>query len=100
LLFLPKYLFYGFSNRISNCRFNCGFIVGLTGVGGGSLMTPILLWFGIPPTTAVGDLLYAAFTKMGGIYVHHKKKNINWTITAWITRQRSCCITYFGFYIL
>jgi uncharacterized membrane protein YfcA len=52
-----------------------GFIVGLTGVGGGSLMTPILLWFGIPPTTAVGtDLLYAAFTKMGGIYVHHKKR--------------------------
>jgi uncharacterized membrane protein YfcA len=39
-----------------------GFIVGITGVGGGSLMTPILLWFGIPPTTAVGtDLLYAAF---------------------------------------
>jgi uncharacterized membrane protein YfcA len=40
----------------------------------------------IPPTTAVGtDLLYAAFTKMGGIYVHHKKKNINWTITAWLS---------------
>ena len=59
-----------------------GFIVGMTGVGGGSLMTPILLWFGIPPTTAVGtDLLYAAFTKMGGVYVHHKKKNIKWTIT-------------------
>ena len=54
-----------------------GFIVGLTGVGGGSLMTPILLWFGISPTTAVGtDLLYAAFTKMGGIFVHNKKKNI------------------------
>jgi uncharacterized membrane protein YfcA len=31
------------------------------------------------------DLLYAAFTKMGGIYVHHKKKNINWTITAWLS---------------
>lgn len=63
-----------------------GFIVGMTGVGGGSLMTPILLWFGIPPTTAVGtDLLYAAFTKMGGVYVHHKKKNINWTITAWLS---------------
>ena len=63
-----------------------GFIVGLTGVGGGSLMTPILLWFGIPPTTAVGtDLLYAAFTKMGGVYVHHKKKNINWTITGWLS---------------
>ena len=63
-----------------------GFIVGMTGVGGGSLMTPILLWFGIPPTTAVGtDLLYAAFTKMGGVVVHHKKKNINWTITGWLS---------------
>ena len=63
-----------------------GFIVGMTGVGGGSLMTPILLWFGIPPTTAVGtDLLYAAFTKMGGIYVHHKKQNINWSITGWLS---------------
>lgn len=63
-----------------------GFIVGLTGVGGGSLMTPILLWFGIPPTTAVGtDLLYAAFTKMGGVFVHHKKKNINWIITSWLS---------------
>jgi uncharacterized membrane protein YfcA len=63
-----------------------GFIVGLTGVGGGSLMTPILLWFGIPPTTAVGtDLLYAAFTKMGGVFVHHKKKNIDWSITGWLS---------------
>ena len=63
-----------------------GFSVGMTGVGGGSLMTPILLWFGIPPTTAVGtDLLYAAFTKMGGIYVHHKKQNINWSITGWLS---------------
>lgn len=63
-----------------------GFIVGLTGVGGGSLMTPILLWFGIPPTTAVGtDLLYAAFTKTGGVFVHHKKGNINWSITGWLT---------------
>ena len=63
-----------------------GFIVGLTGVGGGSLMTPILLWFNIPPTTAVGtDLLYAAFTKIGGVYVHNKKSNINWTITGWLS---------------
>ena len=62
-----------------------GCIVGLTGVGGGSLMTPILLWFGIPPSTAVGtDLLYAAFTKMGGVYVHDKKKNIDWSITGWL----------------
>lgn len=63
-----------------------GFVVGMTGVGGGSLMTPILLWFGIPPSTAVGtDLLYAAVTKTGGIFVHNKKKNINWSITGWLS---------------
>jgi uncharacterized membrane protein YfcA len=63
-----------------------GFIVGLTGVGGGSLMTPILLWFKISPTTAVGtDLLYAAITKSGGVFVHNKKKNINWTVTGWLS---------------
>ncbi|MET0357304.1 MAG: sulfite exporter TauE/SafE family protein [Cellvibrio sp.] len=59
-----------------------GFVVGLTGVGGGSLMTPILLQFGVPPASAVGtDLLYAAITKAGGIHVHHKKRNIDWRIT-------------------
>lgn len=63
-----------------------GFIVGMTGVGGGSLMTPILLYFNIPPSTAVGtDLLYAAITKCGGILVHNKKKNINWSITGWLS---------------
>ena len=63
-----------------------GLVVGMTGVGGGSLMTPILLWFGISPTTAVGtDLLYAALTKAGGVYVHNKKKNINWSITGWLS---------------
>ena len=59
-----------------------GFIVGLTGVGGGSLMTPILLAFGIPATSAVGtDLLYAAVTKSGGVVVHSKKGNIDWRVT-------------------
>ena len=63
-----------------------GFVVGMTGVGGGSLMTPILLWFGINPATAVGtDLLYAAITKSGGIYVHHRNRNIDWSITGWLT---------------
>lgn len=63
-----------------------GFIVGMTGVGGGSLMTPILLWFGISPATAVGtDLLYAAITKASGVWVHGKNKNIDWTITGWLT---------------
>src|SRR5262245_5274151 len=63
--------------------FVIGAIVGLTGVGGGSLMTPLLvLLFGIHPATAVGtDLLYAAITKSGGTYVHAKKKHVNWRIT-------------------
>ena len=49
-----------------------GVLVGLTGVGGGSLMTPLLiLLFGIHPSTAVGtDLLYAAATKTGGSLIH------------------------------
>jgi uncharacterized membrane protein YfcA len=63
-----------------------GFIVGMTGVGGGSLMTPILLWFGINPATAVGtDLLYAAITKCSGVWVHGRNRTIDWTITGWLT---------------
>ncbi len=59
-----------------------GFIVGMTGVGGGSLMTPILLYFNVPAATAVGtDLLYAAFTKAGGVVAHQRLKNIDWRIT-------------------
>lgn len=62
-----------------------GFIVGMTGVGGGSLMTPILLWFGVNPAAAVGtDLLYAAITKAGGVWVHQKNRNIDWGITGWL----------------
>ncbi len=62
--------------------FVVGFVVGLTCVGGGSLMTPILvLVFGINPAIAVGtDLLYAAITKCGGIWVHHRQGTINWHI--------------------
>ncbi|WP_310126844.1 sulfite exporter TauE/SafE family protein [Pseudomonas oryzihabitans] len=62
-----------------------GFIVGMTGVGGGSLMTPILLWFGINPAAAVGtDLLYAAITKAGGVWVHQRNRNIDWKVTGWL----------------
>ena len=62
--------------------FAVGAIVGLTGVGGGSLMTPLLvLLFGIHPATAVGtDLLYAAITKAGGTVVHGRKGHIDWQI--------------------
>lgn len=58
-----------------------GLAIGLTGVGGGSLMTPILLMFGFPPHIAIGtDLLYAAITKSGGVVMHHKQKTIDWSI--------------------
>ncbi len=64
--------------------FAVGAIVGLTGVGGGSLMTPLLvLLFGVHPATAVGtDLLYAALTKAGGTVAHHRRGHIDWQITA------------------
>ncbi|PTN13086.1 sulfite exporter TauE/SafE family protein [Nitrosomonas aestuarii] len=57
-----------------------GFIVGVTGVGGGSLMTPLLIMvFGVSPATAVGtDLLYAALTKAGGAWVHGRQKTVHW----------------------
>jgi uncharacterized protein len=60
-----------------------GAIVGLTGVGGGSLMTPILvLLFGVHPATAVGtDLLYAAATKSVGTAVHGFSGTIVWRLT-------------------
>ena len=63
--------------------FAVGAIVGLTGVGGGSLMTPLLvLLFGVHPATAVGtDLLYAAITKAGGTVAHGRKGHIDWAIT-------------------
>ncbi|MDR2853419.1 MAG: sulfite exporter TauE/SafE family protein [Burkholderiaceae bacterium] len=60
-----------------------GLLVGLTGVGGGSLMTPILvLLFGVHPATAVGtDLLYAAATKSVGTFVHGLKGTVDWHVT-------------------
>lgn len=62
--------------------FVIGFIVGVTGVGGGSLMTPLLIMvFNIPPATAVGtDLLYAALTKSGGAWVHGRRGTVHWQL--------------------
>ena len=59
-----------------------GFIVGMTGIGGGALMTPILIvGFGIPPVTAVStDLLYAAITKCGGSISYARKKLVHWKL--------------------
>ena len=60
--------------------FGVGLLVGVTGVGGGSLMTPLLiLLFGIHPATAVGtDLLFAAATKTGGSVAHGWARSIHW----------------------
>ncbi len=62
--------------------FVVGGLVGLTGVGGGSLMTPLLvLLFGIHPATAVGtDLLYAGVTKISGSAVHGAHGSIEWRV--------------------
>jgi uncharacterized membrane protein YfcA len=56
-----------------------GLAIGITGVGGGSLMTPLLLALGFPLHVAVGtDLMYAAITKAGGVYAHANQKTIRW----------------------
>lgn len=66
--------------------FSVGLIVGLTGVGGGSLMTPLLvLVFGVAPVTAVGtDLLFASLTKTGGAWAHARRGNVDWTVVGWL----------------
>jgi uncharacterized protein len=63
-----------------------GLIVGLTGVGGGSLMTPVLTGvFHVPPAVAVGtDLVFAAVTKGVGTAVHGLKKTVQWRAVAWL----------------
>ncbi len=64
--------------------FFVGIVVGLTGVGGGSLMTPILIFFfGVKPYLAVGtDLLFAAFTKMGGTVKLARARLVDWRVVA------------------
>ena len=73
----PAIVFFGFG---------VGFLVGLTGMGGGSLMTPLLvLVFGIKPTTAIGtDIFYAAITKTAGGYRHFKLKTVNMPLAMWM----------------
>ena len=63
-----------------------GFIVGATGVGGGSLMTPLLtLVFGVPAQVAVGtDLLFAAITKSSGAFAYARRGEIPWSVVRWL----------------
>ena len=62
--------------------FGVGLLVGMTGVGGGSLMTPILtLLFGVSPSVAVGtDLAFAAVTKSAGTFTHRLRGTVRWDI--------------------
>ncbi|WP_430778481.1 sulfite exporter TauE/SafE family protein [Allorhizobium undicola] len=73
---------FSFDPMVSLSGFLVGVLVGITGVGGASLMTPLMvLLFGIHPATAVGtDLLYAAITKMAGAGVHHRHGHIRWRL--------------------
>jgi uncharacterized membrane protein YfcA len=66
--------------------FTVGFLVGLTGVGAGSLMTPFLIsGIGISPVLAVGtDLLFASITKASAAWRHHALGNVDWAIVRWL----------------
>jgi uncharacterized membrane protein YfcA len=63
-----------------------GILVGLTGMGGGSLMTPLLiLVFGVKPVTAIGtDLAYAAVTKTVGGYKHFRQRTVDMRLSTWM----------------
>src|SRR6202522_1477066 len=78
-----QYLFASFHPLYAVSGLVVGLLVGFTGGGGGSLMTPLLvLLFGIHPATAVGtDLLYAGVTKISGSAVHNFNGAIDWRIT-------------------
>ena len=75
-------IFSTYNPLYSLAGFLVGALVGMTGVGGGSLMTPLLvLLFGFHPATAVGtDLLYASVTKTVGTAVHGRQGTVNWRI--------------------
>jgi uncharacterized membrane protein YfcA len=62
-----------------------GFLVGLTGIGGGAVMTPVLIGAGVPVSTAVGtDLLYAAITKTSAFASHARQKTVSFTTAGWL----------------
>jgi uncharacterized membrane protein YfcA len=61
--------------------FVIGFLIGITGVGAGSLTTPLLIGIGFTPTIAVGtDLLFASITKASAAWRHHRLRNVDWPI--------------------
>lgn len=85
------YIFAGFA---------VGLVVGLTGVGGGSLMTPLLIFgFGIKPHLAIGtDLLFAAFTKLGGTVNLARQRLIDWRVVGQMASGSvpACLVTLYA----
>ena len=78
-----------------------GILVGMTGIGGGSLMTPMLiLVFGVTPITAIGsDLAYAAVTKTVGGYKHLRQRTVDVRLSSWMALG-SVPAAIFGVYVL
>ncbi len=78
-----------------------GFLIGLTGMGGGAMMTPLLLWTGwAAPTVAVGtDLVWNALTKTVGAAVHYRHKNVNMKLV-WKLASGSVPGAWLGLYLL
>jgi len=80
--------------------FLVGLLVGFTGVGGGALMTPLLvIAFGVAPQTAVGtDLLYAAITKSVGSWVHGVRGAVDWTVARllWVGSLPASALTLYS----
>ena len=65
--------------------FIIGFLIGMTGVGAGSLTTPLLIGIGVQPAVAVGtDLLFASVTKTSAAWRHHRLGNVHWGILGWL----------------
>ncbi|HEY1735622.1 MAG TPA: sulfite exporter TauE/SafE family protein [Methylovirgula sp.] len=91
---------HGVNYLYSISGFIVGLLVGFTGVGGGSLMTPLLvLMFGFSPSVAVGtDLLYASITKASGTAVHGFNRTIDWRIVGWLASGSlpAAFVTLFG----
>src|SRR3982751_6169116 len=77
---------FGFDPKIILFGFGIGLLVGMTGMGGGSLMTPMLiLVFGIQPVTAIGtDIFYSAITKTVGGWRHLKMHTAKLDLVLWM----------------
>lgn len=80
--------------------FIVGILIGLTGIGGGVLMTPLLLLLGLPPTAAVGtDLAYSTLTKLAGTIQHGRQGTVDWKVVKTLATA-SIPLTVFAVWLL